>query len=127
MASLVYEQSLAKLGQLKRARIRREWSFFFDCITKAFGNKCSNFDAIPIMSQHIGYAIINQTHFDFATAVIDYKNNSVQCYDEKDVKHDYFSHEKSDDSDVYSDNGKSYDVINSTIFDDSFVLYDNRH
>ena len=70
MASLGYEQSLAKLGQLKRAHIRREWSFFFDCITKAFGNKCSNFDAIPIMSQHIGYAIINQTHFDFATAII---------------------------------------------------------
>ncbi|KAL8091585.1 hypothetical protein AgCh_034001 [Apium graveolens] len=70
MASLGYEQSLAKLGQLKRAHIRREWSFFFDCITKAFGNKCSNFDALPIMSQHIGYAIINQTHFDFATAII---------------------------------------------------------
>ncbi|KAL8125191.1 hypothetical protein AgCh_012753 [Apium graveolens] len=70
MASLGYEQSLAKLGQLKRAHIRREWSFFFDCITKAFGNKCSNFNTIPIMSQHIGYAIINQTHFDFVTAVI---------------------------------------------------------
>ncbi|KAL8147046.1 hypothetical protein AgCh_004677 [Apium graveolens] len=54
LVSLGYEQSLAKLGQLKRAHIRREWSFFFDCITKAFGNKCSNFDAIPIMSQHIG-------------------------------------------------------------------------
>jgi len=70
MASLGYEQSLAKLGQLKRAHVRKEWSFFFDCITKAFGNKCSNFDAIPIMSQHIRYAIINQTHFDFATDVI---------------------------------------------------------
>ncbi|KAL8126807.1 hypothetical protein AgCh_013921 [Apium graveolens] len=70
MAELGYEKSLTKLGQLKRANIIREWSFFFDCITKAFGNKCSNFDAIPIMSQHIGYAIINQTHFDFATALI---------------------------------------------------------
>ncbi|KAL8101334.1 hypothetical protein AgCh_033278 [Apium graveolens] len=70
MTDLGYEKSLTKLGQLKRANIRREWSFFFDCITKAFGNKCSNFDAIPIMSQHIGYAIINQTHFDFATALI---------------------------------------------------------
>ena len=67
MADLGYEKSLEKLGQLKRANIRREWSFFFDCITKAFGNKCSNFDAIPILSQHIGYAIIHQTHFDFAT------------------------------------------------------------
>ncbi|KAL8120989.1 hypothetical protein AgCh_017960 [Apium graveolens] len=70
MANLGYEKSLAKLGQLKRAHIRKEWSFFFDCITKAFGNKCSNFDAIPIMSQHIGYAIIKQTHFDFASVVL---------------------------------------------------------
>ena len=70
MANLGYEKSLAKLGQLKRAHIRKEWSFFFDCITKAFANKCSNFDAIPIMSQHIGYAIIHQTHFDFAGAVL---------------------------------------------------------
>ncbi|KAL8093226.1 hypothetical protein AgCh_035207 [Apium graveolens] len=70
MANLGYEKSLAKLGQLKRAHIRKEWSFFFDCITKAFANKCSNFDAIPIMSQHIGYAIIHQTHFDFASDVL---------------------------------------------------------
>ncbi|KAL8102783.1 hypothetical protein AgCh_027344 [Apium graveolens] len=70
MASLGYEKSLAKLGQLKRAHIRKEWSFFFDCITKAFGDKCSNFDAISIMSQHIEYAIINQTHFDFASVVL---------------------------------------------------------
>ncbi|KAL8120418.1 hypothetical protein AgCh_017557 [Apium graveolens] len=54
MASLGYEKSLGKLGQLKRENIRKEWSFFFDCITKAFANKCSNFDAISIMSQQIG-------------------------------------------------------------------------
>ena len=61
MASLGYERTLAKLGQLKRSYIRREWSFFFDCITKTFANKCFNFDAIPIFSQQIGYALINQT------------------------------------------------------------------
>ena len=70
MANLGYEKSLAKLGQLKRPHIRREWSFFFDCIIKAFANKCSNFDVIPIMSQQIGYALLNQTHFDYASAVL---------------------------------------------------------
>ena len=39
MASSGYEKTLAKLGQLKRPHIRREWSFFFDCITKAFAKK----------------------------------------------------------------------------------------
>ncbi|KAL8116094.1 hypothetical protein AgCh_022547 [Apium graveolens] len=70
MTSLGYERTLAKLGQLKRPYIRREWSFFFDCITKAFTNKCSNFDAIPISSQQIGYALINQTDFDYASVVL---------------------------------------------------------
>ncbi|KAL8107130.1 hypothetical protein AgCh_023792 [Apium graveolens] len=70
MVSLGYEGTLTKLGQLKRSFIRREWSFFFDCITKAFANKCSNFDAIPIFSQQIGYALLNHTDFDYARAVL---------------------------------------------------------
>ena len=70
MASLGYEGTLEKLGKLKRSFIRREWSFFFDCITKAFANKCTNFDAIPIFSQQIGYALLNHTDFDYARAVL---------------------------------------------------------
>ena len=70
MANLGYDKSLSKLGQLKRPYIRREWSFFFDCITRTFANKCSNFDAIPILSQQIEYALLNQTHFDYATAIL---------------------------------------------------------
>ena len=45
-------------------------SFFFDCITRTFANKCLNFDAIPILSQQIGYALITQTHFDYASDVL---------------------------------------------------------
>ncbi|KAL8134518.1 hypothetical protein AgCh_009513 [Apium graveolens] len=67
---LGYEKTLEKLGQLNRPYIRREWSFFFDCIIKAFANKCSNFDAIHIFSQQIGYALINQTDFDYASAIL---------------------------------------------------------
>ena len=69
-ASQGYERTLEKLGQLKRSYIRREWSFFFDCITKTFTNKCSNFDTIPILSQQIGFALIYQTDFDYASAVL---------------------------------------------------------
>ncbi|XP_074348798.1 uncharacterized protein LOC141687424 [Apium graveolens] len=70
MANLGYEQSLAKLGQLKRPYIRKEWSFFFNCITKTFANKCSNFDAIPILTQQIGYALLNLSHFDYAKTML---------------------------------------------------------
>ena len=72
MASLGYEESLASMGQLVRKHIRREWGFFFDCITKAFGNKCSNFDALPILSQQIGYSLIHSTHFDYARTILCY-------------------------------------------------------
>lgn len=70
MASLGYEKSLAKMGDLFRKHLRKEWSFFFDCITKAFSNKCSNFDTLPILSQQIGYALIHSTHFDYAKTIL---------------------------------------------------------
>ena len=72
MANIGYDKSLSKLGHLKRPYIRREWSYFFDYITRAFANKCSNFDAIPILSQQIGYALLNQTYSDYATAILDF-------------------------------------------------------
>ncbi|KAL8134092.1 hypothetical protein AgCh_009240 [Apium graveolens] len=48
-----YETYLKNLGQLNRNGLRKECNFFFDCITKAFNNKSSNFDALPIMTQQI--------------------------------------------------------------------------
>ncbi|KAK1365077.1 hypothetical protein POM88_040638 [Heracleum sosnowskyi] len=47
MREIGYSGSLTKIGQLKRPLLRKEWSFFFDCITRAFGKKCTNWDAIP--------------------------------------------------------------------------------
>ena len=41
---------LAKIGGIKRPQLRKEWSFFFDCITRAFQKKSTNWDAIPIDS-----------------------------------------------------------------------------
>ena len=78
MANLGYEKSLSKLGQLKRPYIRKDWSYFFDCITRAFANKCSKFDAIPIPSQQIGYALLNQTHFDCATAILGFIGDGIK-------------------------------------------------
>ncbi|XP_063941234.1 pollen-specific leucine-rich repeat extensin-like protein 1 [Daucus carota subsp. sativus] len=65
-----YSASTDKMGELKRPHLCKEWSFFYDCITRAFGNKCSNFDAIPIFSQQIGYSLIHNLKFDFATSIL---------------------------------------------------------
>ncbi|KAK1359864.1 hypothetical protein POM88_044338 [Heracleum sosnowskyi] len=47
MREIGYSGPLTKIGQLKRPFLRKEWSFFFDCITRTFRKKCTNWDAIP--------------------------------------------------------------------------------
>ncbi|KAK1383216.1 hypothetical protein POM88_020951 [Heracleum sosnowskyi] len=58
MREIGYSGPLTKIGQLKRPFLRKEWSFFFDCITRAFGKKCTNWDAIPTDSLQIGYSLL---------------------------------------------------------------------
>ncbi|KAK1394458.1 hypothetical protein POM88_013514 [Heracleum sosnowskyi] len=70
MREIGYSGSLAKIGQLKRPLLRKEWSFFFDCITRAFGKKCTNWDAIPTDSLQIGYSLLYGGHFDVARLVL---------------------------------------------------------
>ncbi|KAK1378821.1 hypothetical protein POM88_025565 [Heracleum sosnowskyi] len=70
MQAIGYTGSLAKIGQLKRPLLRKELSFFFDCITRAFGKKCTNWDAIPIDSLQIGYSLLFASNYDFATLVL---------------------------------------------------------
>ena len=41
MREIGYSGPLTKIGQLKRPFLRKEWSFFFDCITRTFGKKCT--------------------------------------------------------------------------------------
>ncbi|KAL6528582.1 hypothetical protein OROMI_029227 [Orobanche minor] len=69
--SIGYDGPLTKIGQLKRPHLRKEWSLFFDCITRTFSKKCPNWDAIPIDSLQIGYSLLNGTHFDFSRLVLD--------------------------------------------------------
>jgi hypothetical protein len=70
LQSIGYSGSLAKLGQVKRPLLRKEWSFFFDCITRAFGKKVTNWDAIPIDSLQIGYSLLYGSNYDFGKLVL---------------------------------------------------------
>ncbi|KAK1386919.1 hypothetical protein POM88_015097 [Heracleum sosnowskyi] len=70
MQEIGYSGSLTKIGQLKRPLLRKEWSFFFDCITRAFGKKCTNWDAIPTDSLQIGYSLLYGSNFDIARLVL---------------------------------------------------------
>ncbi|KAK1357536.1 hypothetical protein POM88_050792 [Heracleum sosnowskyi] len=70
MREIGYSGSLVRTGNLKRPLLRKEWSFFFDYITRAFGKKCTNWDAIPIDSLQIGYSLLYGNNFDFARLVL---------------------------------------------------------
>ncbi|KAK1393466.1 hypothetical protein POM88_012522 [Heracleum sosnowskyi] len=70
MREIGYSGPLTKVGQLKRSFLRKEWSFFFDYITRPFGKKCTNWDAIPTDNLQIGYSLLFDNHFDFARLVL---------------------------------------------------------
>ena len=70
MQEIGYHGEMNHIGQLKRPCLRREWSFFFDCITQTFSKKCSNWDAIPMDMLQIGYSLLYDSNFDFARYVL---------------------------------------------------------
>ena len=70
--SLGYNGDTSKLGKLVRAKLRKEWNFFFDCIAKCFTNKSSNFDALTQTTQKIGFCLFQNTNFDFASMILEY-------------------------------------------------------
>ena len=85
--SLGYNGDTSKLGKLVRAKLRKEWNFYFDCITKCFTNKSSNFDALTQTAQQIGYCLFKNTDFDFASLILEYI--SMRITDKRQVI--YFS------------------------------------
>lgn len=85
-----YESSLAKLGQLKWPCLRNDWNFYFDYITRAFSNKCRNFDALAIICEPIGYSIIYNTQYDFGRIHI-FLVIDLVLIDERSIMQDFVS------------------------------------
>ena len=72
LSDLGYDGDLKRLGKLLRARMRKEWNFFFDCIGKAFTNKCSNFDALTQLTQQIGYGLLHGAIYDIPRKILEF-------------------------------------------------------
>ena len=85
--TLGYNGDTSKLGKLIRAKLRKEWNFYFDCIIKCFTNKSSNFDALTQTAQQIGYCLYKNTDFDYASLIFEYI--SMRLNDKRQVI--YFS------------------------------------
>ena len=67
-----YYGDMRRMGRLVRTKLKEEWNFYFDCIGRCFTNKCSNFDALNHLVQHIGYSLIHNANFDVASNILEY-------------------------------------------------------
>ncbi|KAK1372472.1 hypothetical protein POM88_028665 [Heracleum sosnowskyi] len=70
VTKLGYNGEVKRYGNLYRTKLKREWNFFFDTISRCFLNKTSNFDALPSGSLKIGYSLIHSTVFDYGSFIL---------------------------------------------------------
>ncbi|KAK1362943.1 hypothetical protein POM88_038504 [Heracleum sosnowskyi] len=70
VTKLGYNGEVKRYGNLFRTKLKREWNFFFDTISRCFLNKTSNFDALLSGSLKIGYSLIYSQVFDYGSFVL---------------------------------------------------------
>ncbi|KAK1359862.1 hypothetical protein POM88_044336 [Heracleum sosnowskyi] len=70
VTKLGYNGEVKRYGNLFRTKLKREWNFFFDTISRCFLNKTSNFDALPSGSLKIGSSLIHSTVFDYGSLIL---------------------------------------------------------
>ena len=51
---------VASMSKLSRPFLRKEWSFFFDQLSKGFTGKCSAFESLTSLTCQIGYNLFNK-------------------------------------------------------------------
>lgn len=67
---LGYNGEFKKVGDLYRTKLKKEWNFFFDCISRCFLNKVSSFIALPSVSFKIEYFLIYNHVFDYGNRIL---------------------------------------------------------
>ncbi|XP_074373866.1 uncharacterized protein LOC141714233 [Apium graveolens] len=70
LMSMGYSLNPAKLGEIRRIGLRKEWSFLYDSFIKAFSGKISNFDAITYSMINMPYMLLNDKYFNFSNSVM---------------------------------------------------------
>ncbi|KAK1394455.1 hypothetical protein POM88_013511 [Heracleum sosnowskyi] len=70
VTKLSYNGEVKRYGNLFRTKLKKEWNFFFETISRCFLNKTSNFDALPSGSLKIGYSLIHSTVFDYGSFIL---------------------------------------------------------
>ncbi|KAL8136224.1 hypothetical protein AgCh_010717 [Apium graveolens] len=72
LRTLNYKGDFTIIGKLTRTKLKREWNFFFDCISRCFLNKTTNFDALSSTSLKIGYSLLYSGNFDYGNTILQF-------------------------------------------------------
>lgn len=59
-----YNGETNKIRGLFETNLKKEWNFFFDCISRCFMKKITNFDVLPFASLKIRHDLIYSGNFD---------------------------------------------------------------
>ncbi|XP_017224905.1 uncharacterized protein LOC108201105 [Daucus carota subsp. sativus] len=59
-----------QLSHISRRYLRKEWSYFFDTLTRVFTARCSGYNAITILVQIIGYSLMFGRTIDIGTLLL---------------------------------------------------------
>ncbi|XP_074335288.1 uncharacterized protein LOC141672569 [Apium graveolens] len=68
--SIKYASKTTQLGQINRKYLRKEWSYFFDTLTKVFTGKCGGYDAIIRFVQKIAYSLMYNRTIDIGSLLL---------------------------------------------------------
>ena len=77
LTQIGYTGDMRHMGRLVRTKLRKEWNFYFDCLGRCFTNKCSNFDSLNHLVQHIGYSLIHNANFDIDYIIFEYLGHRI--------------------------------------------------
>ena len=70
LTSMGYSLNPAKLGEVRRMGIRKEWSFLCDSFVKVFYGKISNFDVVSYYIVNMLYMLLSDKYFNFSNSVM---------------------------------------------------------
>ena len=85
-----YIGSVASMSKLSRPFLRKEWSFFFDQLSKGFTGKCSAFEQITSLICQIGYILLFNRVIDIGSLLLNHIGLKLNCANRSKVYYHRF-------------------------------------
>lgn len=70
LRNIKYASTISQSSQINRKCLRKEWSYFFDTLTRVFTGKCGGYDAIIRFVQKIAYSLMYNRTIDIGSLLL---------------------------------------------------------